>query len=293
MDNVGEIDLVSEENKAIVKERESKIAPFVDTAWDIRGTDNSPSKSVQLPEEYKSGYGLPLTIAIKEHTHREDDETISTTIIGIFEKRSLGSPNIPVKEIPVGYLIIDDSKLRTGGSKLISYNNRSFVNEYVGPKSIFLDDPLFSQIESPYSRQFSAEGKTVENFKRVVHSMDAIHVGFDYVYADKRTDVLNRLKKKKNVDTNAINDLESSTNKSVRLSEYMHTGKGIGTLMIDIGVLLAKKHGRDSFTFVGMNENSQNLVKKTQREFKKTDATDLKIFSGSGYVGDLVNFEVH
>lgn len=195
-----------------------------DLIWKQRLTlDAEP---IPLPG-FSSGYGLPVMAGLREFNRGEG------YVIGLFEvRRGLVPEDQAI--VPIGRIVIGkgDSQLTVITSEIF----RDYSEYSVGRKKS--SDRYFGLLA-------------------LEREMAAVSIGFGATYRAKRLGALKRLGLSK--DDFLIEGSETW----IRMQQLIHTRKGLGTLLLDLTMLIAKKTGEKSIFFWNCNYHSEQLIRNS------------------------------
>lgn len=243
---------------------------ILDEVWSKRGTISKSSEGIALPPEWKSGYGLPLVMALKEAdkdvARDGNDDRKRVFCLGLFEDRTLGKKISNF--VPIGYIFLEE--VLKDQLQMVSSDNMMMG---VTSRTINLDgseerDPLFSKLnDTAYA--------TIGTRKV---PLAAIRVGFDATYGEQRDRTIAKLKKTSRTnDTNTLEEmrknargLESGGDMS-KLVEYQHTHLGLGQLLLSGAIDICRRAHHQKLHFNATNEFSRKLVEESP--FSYTEET--------------------
>ncbi|EKD52648.1 MAG: hypothetical protein ACD_61C00282G0010 [uncultured bacterium] len=256
-------------------ERETKEIIF-DEVWSKRGTNSKPAEGTVLPVEWKSGYGLPLVIALKEsslflerfddyYKDRDGGKRKRVFCLGLFEDRTLGckSKNL----VPIGYIYLQE--IEYDQTQMVCSDTFTMgkpISTIVSDNGTEIEDPLFSKL---------VKSKHVP--------LAAISIGSDTTYENRRGQVISKLSQVGRRDDGLaleemIKDpraIKSGGDKE-KLEDFQHTHQGLGQLLLAGAVDICKRTGHNKLHLNTTNNESRNLIYESPFKYKEETVRGFK-----------------
>ena len=156
-------------------------------------------------------------------------------VVGLFEDRR-GIISSDKKVIPIGQIVLEDT----------------------GNKLRCLTSTIFTGYSSEYKSGKAKDSDKYFGSLAGTESYSAISVGFGKSYQSIREKVLEKA---------GISSSEFPRDGRKKLKELVHTRKDLGTLLLDIAMLIANQTGKETIQFISCGRKSQGFIKKSGYPF--------------------------